>query len=174
MMKNFALNNFMRFWIAGLILLIIMIFGNLLLITDASPLAISDHQSAGSANRIDEIQFAWAAANLLFYAKTSMIIDLFFIGIYSLGAICGGILLRYDERLFVRRIGALVITAAVIFCVTDYIETIAQVIQLFSMQGSDKLAAIAAQVGPAKSIAFLTTIFGLLGIISWDKFKKKA
>lgn len=150
-----------------------MIFGNLLLITDVSPLAISDHQSAGSADRIDDIQLAWAAADVLIYAKISMIIDLFFIAIYSFGAVCGGILLRYDGRLFVRRIGSLVIAAAVIFCVTDYIETIAQIIQLFSMQGSDSLASTAALVGPAKSISFLTTFLGLLGTILWDKLKKK-
>ncbi len=172
-MKDFALKNFLRFWLCGIILLIVMIFGNLLLITDVSPMAISDHQSAGSAAKINEIQLAWEVGGLTLYAKISMIIDLLFIGIYSLGALCGGILLRYDKRLSVQRIGALVIAAAVIFCVTDYVETIAQVIQLFSMQGSNSLASTAAMVGPAKSIAFLTTVLGLLGIILWDKFKKK-
>lgn len=173
-MKDFALKNFIRFWLFGIALLLIMIFGNLLLITDASPRAISDHQSAGTAIRIDEIQWAWQTAEVIVYAKISMLIDLIFIGIYSLGALCGGILLRYDERTFIKRIGALVIAAAIIFCVTDYLETIAQVIQLFTMQGSDRLAAAAAAVGPAKSIAFLITLLGLIGTILWDKFRKKA
>ncbi len=173
-MKDFALKNFIRLWLLGILLLIAMIFGNLLLITDISPMAMSDHQSAGSAARIDEIQWAWAAANLILYAKISMVIDLFFIAIYSLGAICGGILLRYDARLFVRRIGALVIAAATIFFVTDYIETIAQIIQLFSMHGSDALSSAAAAVGSAKNIAFLITFLGLVGTILWDKIKKKA
>lgn len=171
-MKNFALNNFIRFWLLGILLLLVMVFGNLLLITEASPFGMRNHQSAGSADRIDEIQWAWQSAGVIIYAKISMIIDLFFIGIYSVGAICGGILLRYDERLFIRRIGALIIAAAIIFCVTDYLETIAQVIQLFTMQGSDTLASAAAAVGPAKSIAFLTTLLGLIGTILWDKFKK--
>lgn len=173
-MKNFALNNFLRFWLFGIVLLLMMILGNLLLITDVSPQAIGDHQSAGSAARINEIQWAWEEAGLIIYAKISMIMDLLFIGIYSLGSLCGGILLRYDERAFVRRIGALVIAATIIFFVTDYLETILQVIQLFSFQGSDSFASTAAAVGPAKIIAFLTTLLGLLGIIIWDKFKKKA
>lgn len=171
-MRDFAFKNFTRFWLLGILLLFVMVLGNLLLITDVSPLGMRDHQSAGSANRIDEIQWAWQSAEVIIYAKISMMIDLFFIGIYSIGAICGGILLRYDERLFIRRIGALIIAAAIIFCVTDYLETIAQIIQLFAMQGSDDLASAAAAVGPAKTIAFLTTLFGLIGPILWDKFKK--
>ena len=103
-----------------------------------------------------------------------MIADLIFITIYSIGALCGGILLRSDNRVFVKRIGALVIAASVIFFVTDQVETIAQSIQLFKMAGSDSLAKLAAAMIAPKTISFLVTLVGLLGVILWDKFLTKS
>lgn len=173
-MLQLALNNFKRFWIGGIIILILLILLNPLLVTDASPLGIADHQAAGSAYNVNAIQNAWVMVGVIHWAKLAMIVDLLFISTYSFGAMCGGILLRHDKRRFISRVGSLVIASSIIFFVTDYAETIAQVIQLFEMQGSDSLANLAASVGPAKNISFLITLFAVLGIIIWDKFKNKA
>lgn len=171
-MQDLALRNFKRFWFAGLALLIVMLLGNSILITNAAPIGMANHQLAGDGARVDNIQLSWLRADVLIYAKISMIIDLIFIAIYSMGAICGGLLICYDKRRVMRRIGALIIAASIIFFITDYIETLSQAIQLFRMQGSDELAGFAASVGPAKKISFLVTILGLVGCLSWDKFFK--
>jgi len=172
-MRELALRNFKRFWLGGIALFLFMVFTNFTLITNISPMGISDHQSAGTAENINVIQEAWVQADAILFAKVSVIIDLIFIGVYAFGAFCGGILLRYDSRQYIKRIGSLIIAASIIFLLTDYIETISQAIQLFTMQGSDILANIAAMMGPMKIIAFLATIFGLLGTILWDKFYKR-
>lgn len=173
-MQDLALRNFTRFWFSAIALLIVMLFGNFILITNAAPMGMGNHQVAGDAASVDAIQQSWLRADVLIYAKISMIIDLIFVAFYSIGAICGGILLCYDKRRYLRRIGALIIAASIIFFITDYVETISQMIQLFRMQGSDKLASFAATVGPAKKISFLVTILGLVGCLFWDKFRKKS
>ncbi len=170
-MKDFAYRNFRRFWIGGIILFGFIVILNFALITDVSPSGIGDHQGAGSADKINEIQYAWKDKGVLFYAYLGIAIDLMFIGIYSLGAFCGGILLRYDDSIMIKRVGSLVIAGAILFFITDYVETILQAIQLFSMQGHDDLAYIAASVRPAKTIAFLVTIVGLLSTILYRKVR---
>ncbi len=172
-MQSLAINNFKRFWFGGIIIFIVLVLFNPLLITDISPTGVVEHQLAGTGDRVDTIQFAWLAADVLHWAKILMVGDLFFIGIYAFGASCGGILLRGDERVMVKRLGALIMAAAILFCITDYIETIAQIIQLFAMKGNDNLAYLAAAVNPFKSASFMVTLIGLLSIIIWDKLLTK-
>ena len=52
---------FWRYWLVGLAILVIMIAMNPLFVNDVSPWGIRDHQSAGSAERVDLIQGAWHA-----------------------------------------------------------------------------------------------------------------
>lgn len=172
-MLEMATNNFKKFWIGGISIFVLLVLLNPFLITNVSPAGIIDHQIAGNADKVDAIQHAWLASGAISWAKIGMIGDLLFIGVYAFGAFCGGILLGHDGRKVVRRLGSLIIVSAILFCFTDYLETIAQVIQLFMMSGNDSLASIAAAVNPFKTAAFLITLIGLLGVIIWDKIRAK-
>lgn len=154
-------------------LLVVLLVANVGLMMDGSPMGVVDHQSAGTAANVNAIQLGWQQAGKLTYAKANMLGDLIFIGIYSFGALCGGLLMRADERLMVKLVGGFVILAAVVFCITDYVETIAQVIQLFRMQGADNLAQIVASVGATKTAAFVITLLGLGGKIAVDKLQSR-
>jgi hypothetical protein len=129
---------------------------------EVSPWGIRDHQSAGTAARIDAIQAAWQAAGVMGWARLGMAIDLVYIAVYSFGAFCGGRLFAQSKRSALRRLGWVVVAAAITVGVADYAETICQIVQAMTMQGSDLLAGIAATAQPIKSTAFLTTFFGLL------------
>ncbi len=153
--------NFWRYWLGGLALLALMIVMNNWLTNDISPWGIRDHQSAGTALRIDAIQIAWASAGMLDFARWSIAIDLVYIGIYSFGAYCGGKLFTGEAHSGLRRLGWLIIIAAIILAIADYLETICQFIQALQFRGSDLLSHIAATAQPVKSLAFLTTFFGV-------------
>lgn len=157
--------NFWRFWLGGLLILAAMIAMNPWFVTEISPWGIRDHQSAGTADRVDAIQLAWQANGVLAMARLAMAIDLVYIAIYSFGAYCGGRLFARTAKPGLRRLGSVIIIAALILAAADYTETICQFIQVISLQGSNRLAAIAAFAQPIKSIAFLTTFFGLLAAL---------
>ncbi len=154
--------NFWRYWLGGLALLAFMIVMNNWLTNDVSPWGIRDHQSAGTALRIDAIQKAWASGGVLDLARWSIAIDLVYIGIYSFGAYCGGKLFTSEEHSGLKRLGWLIVIAAIILTIADYLETICQFIQAVQFRGSDFLAHIAATAQPIKSLAFLTTFLGVL------------
>jgi hypothetical protein len=75
--------SFWRYWLGGLLLLAFMAALNPYLANAVAPWAILDHQTAGSAARVDAIQFAWARDGVLNLARFSMAIDLLFIPAYS-------------------------------------------------------------------------------------------
>jgi hypothetical protein len=154
--------NFWRFWLGGLLILAAMIAMNPWFVTDASPWGIRDHQAAGTAARVDAIQMAWQATGVLQLARIGIAIDLVYIGVYSFGAYCGGRLFAQSGKPALRRLGWVIIAAAIIVGVADYTETICQFIQAMMLQGSDRLAAIAATAQPIKTTAFLTSFFGVL------------
>jgi hypothetical protein len=137
-------------------------------------MGISDHQVAGTAAKIDAIQNAWQAAGVLLIARASMAIDLLFIGVYSWGAWNGGKLMRGDASPGVRRIGRLVMAAALVFLITDYTETLCQFVQVMQMTGSDALAAAAATVQPIKSLAWLVTFVGLLAALFLRRMARRS
>jgi hypothetical protein len=157
--------RFWRFWLGGLLLLALMIAMNPMFANEVSPWGIRDHQSAGTAARVDAIQAAWQAAGVMGWARVGMAIDLIYIAVYSFGAYCGGRLFATSSSPALRRMGWVVVACAIIVCVADYAETICQFIQGMTMQGSDLLAGIAATAQPIKSIAFLVTFFGLLAAL---------
>jgi hypothetical protein len=154
--------RFWRYWLGGLLLLAIMIAMNPWFSNDVSPWGIRDHQSAATAIRVDAIQAAWQAAGVMNLARLGIAIDLVYIGIYSFGAWCGGRFFALSERALLRRLGMVIVVAALILGVADYAETLCQFVQAMTFQGSDLLAGIAAFAQPIKSTAFLTTFIGLL------------
>jgi hypothetical protein len=157
--------NFWRFWLSGLLILAVMIAMNPWFSNEVSPWGIRDHQSAGTAMRVDAIQAAWKAAGVMNLARLAIAIDLVYIGVYSFGAYCGGRLFARSARSSVRRLGWVIVAAAVIVGVADYVETLCQFVQAMTMNGSDLLAGIAAMAQPVKSTAFLTTFVGLLAAL---------
>lgn len=153
---------FLWLWIGGLVLFAGVIALGLPLGITAVPGGILDHQAAGTAAEIDRIQHAWADAGLLDRARIAMLGDLVFIGVYGLGSLLGGLWMRRDRNARVRGIGVAVAIAALVFLVTDYVETVCQLIQLVRFEGDDALAGVAASVRPVKIAAWLVTFFGTL------------
>lgn len=157
--------RFWRYWLGGLLILAIMIAMNPWFSNEVSPWGIRDHQAAGTAMRVDAIQAAWQAAGVMDLARIGIAMDLVYIGIYSFGAYCGGRLFAGSDQPLLRRLGWVIVVAALVVAVADYVETICQFIQAMTFKGSDLLAQIAATAQPIKSIAFLTTFFGLLAAL---------
>ncbi len=165
MTESVTEKRFWRYWLFGLLLFAAMIAINPAISNGFAPAGISDHQAAGTAAKIDAIQRQWRADGVLLIARFSMALDLLFIAVYSWGAWHGGKLMRDEAAPSVRRIGMLVMVAAVLFCLTDYAETISQFIQVMQFRGSNTLAGIAATVRPVKSLAWLVTFVGLLAAL---------
>lgn len=139
------------------------------MVTAASPGGILDHQVAGTAARVDEIQGAWAAAGKLGFARLSIGVDLLFIGVLSVAGVIGGVkIARAANGPLLRGAGWLTALAFLVFCGADYAETIAQFIQAMSGRGIDALAQLAAAVNPPKVAAFLAghglLLAGLIGL----------
>ena len=167
--------KFWRYWLSGLLLLALMIFLNNWLTNEISPWGIRDHQSAGTALRVDAIQSAWQVAGVLRLAQISIAIDLIYIAVYSFGAYCGGRLFIQETTAGLKRLGWLIVVAAVILGIADYIETICQFIQAAEVRGNDTLANIAATAQPIKSLAFLTTFLGIVsGLLLRRIFRSRA
>ena len=164
-MENKRERNFWRYWLGGLLMLAAMIVMNNWLTNDISPWGIRDHQSAASAMRVDAIQNAWAAAGMLDLARISIAIDLIYIAVYSYGAYCGGWIFAGHTNSGLKKLGWLIVIAAVILAIADYTETICQFIQALQFKGNDVLAKIAATAQPIKSLAFLTTFLGVLAAL---------
>ena len=157
--------NFWRFWLGGLLILAIMIAMNPLFVNDVSPWGIRDHQSAGTAARVNAIQAAWQAAGVMDFARWGMALDLVYIAVYSFGAFCGGRMFYAEKRLALKRLGWLIMAAAAIIFVADNIETVCQLIQAMQFEGNDILAGTAATVQPIKSTALLISFFSILAAL---------
>lgn len=166
--------NFWRYWLGGLLILAIMIAMNPWFSNEVSPWGIRDHQSAGTAVRVDTIQAAWQAAGVMDIARIGIAMDLVYIGIYSFGAYCGGRLFAASTRPSLRRLGSVVVVAAITVGIADYTETICQFVQAMTFHGSDLLAGIAATAQPIKSVAFLISFFGLLAALAVRRMTRHA
>lgn len=154
--------NFWRYWLAGLLMLAAMIGMNPWFVTDVSPWGIRDHQSAGNAARVDAIQGAWQAAGVMDFARLGIALDLVYIAVYSFGAYCGGRMFQAVNKPALRRLGLMIVAAAIILGIADYVETICQFIQAMQFKGSDILAGIAATAQPLKTVAFLISFLGVI------------
>lgn len=174
MQKHINWRNFWIFWLGGLAIFLFMVFTSGSLATDIAPGGILDHQRAGSAERVNAIQQSWAAAGQMVHAKWSMITDLVFIGLYSIGGIIGGRLLWQEAHSpALKKLGLLMVLAYFLFGLLDYIETIGQIIQLLQEQGDDTLASIAAFVMPPKSLAAIIGTLGMIVALVWRSRERR-
>ncbi len=161
-------------WLGGLGILMVLLSVGSELYTEAAPRGILDHQSAGTAARIDEIQKSWAAIGKLSFAKYAMAADLVFIGLYSLGGVLGGWLVWSEARSSsLRRVGALSVAAYLLFGLLDYGETLSQFAQLLAETGNDSLAAIAANLQPPKFVAFAVSIIAMPTALIWRAWENR-
>jgi len=132
---------------------------------------IIDHQAAGTAAKVDEIQSQWREGGVRTLAIIAVIADLAWIWLYALGSYLAG---REFSRLrsgLVRLIGLVVCVSAGVFGITDYTETIAQFIQLLGDAGDDQLAGLAATMQPIKIAAFLVAFFGIVAALIIDRVR---
>ncbi len=166
--------RFWTFWLSGILLLAAQIVMNVWLVTEASPLGISDHQAAGNAARVDIIHAGWVASDVMDLAIYSMELDLIFIAVYAWGAFAGGRMFAASSHAMLARLGKVIILAAVGFALTDYAETISQLIQAAVTGGDDMLSGVAATVRPIKMILFLMTFFGVLVGLAIRGWKSRA
>lgn len=175
MSSFFSWRNFWIFWIGGLVVFVIDVVTGGPLMTDVAPAGILDHQSATTAARVNEIQQSWADAGLLNYAKWSMIGDLIFIGLYTIGGIIGGRLLWQDAwSPSLKKLGLTLILVYFVFGLTDYLETISQIIQLIRLEGSDTLAGIAAFAKPPKIATWIIGTVGMIIALIWHRRQRSA
>ena len=165
--------RFWRFWLAGLLLLAVQIVMNVWLMIDISPLGISDHQAAGSAARVDAIQFGWIAAGVMKLAVISMAVDLLYIGVYGWGAFAGGRMFAVSKMPALARLGKITMIATIGYCLADYAETICQFAQAAATGGNDALAWVAATARPIKSVLFLVTFFAILLTLAVRRRKRR-
>ncbi len=164
----------LKLWLYGLVAFAIVIAVGIPLGIEQVPGGILDHQSAGTAERVDQIQAAWAAAGLRTTAIIAMAGDLIFIGIYGWGSYVAGRSFSHIGPGLLRAIGLLVMAAAIVFLITDYLETTLQIIQLLRDQGSDWMAGTAATARPIKAAAWIVTFVGVIaGYLTW-KFSARA
>lgn len=158
----------LRWWIYGLIAFAIVIALSIPL-QIATEFGISEHQHAASAARVDEIQSAWQAGGVFELGLVSMLADLVFIGVYSLGAWVAGRSLAETGHAVSKALGIASCICAVIFCVADYTETILQVIQMVRAAGSDWMAGTAATARPIKMAGFIISFFAILAGVIWQR-----
>lgn len=150
----------LRLWLIGLVTFAIVIALGVWL-RQASDFGIVDHQLAGTAKRVNEIQGNWSDEGVRWLAILSMAGDLVFIGIYGLGSWVAARGFMRQSGAVVRIIGLVSAVAAVFFLATDYTETILQFIQLVQDAGDDRFARIAASMQQIKIASWTATFIGI-------------
>ncbi|QYJ06299.1 hypothetical protein [Qipengyuania flava] len=159
-----------RLWLWGLLAFAIVIALSLAITAPEDvTLGIAEHQAAGSAARVDEIQAQWREGGVRTLAIVAMLGDLVFIGIYGWGSWRAGRSFMAGTG-SVSMLGLLVAISALVFLVTDYTETILQLIQLIQDKGSDAMAAVAATVRPIKMLSWIATFGGVLMALAIRRF----
>ncbi len=160
----------LRWWLWGLVAFaIVIVLSMAVMHPESVTLGIAEHQAAGSAARVDEIQDQWREGGVRPLAIIAMLGDLVFIGIYGWGSWLAGRSFM-AMRGAARMLGMLIAISAITFLVTDYTETILQVVQLLSEQDSDWMAAVAATARPVKIVAWIATFGGVLMALAIRRF----
>ena len=147
-------------WLAGLALFALVVALSAPL-GEESRFGLVDHQVAGSARMVDTIQADWRANGLRSRAIAVMLVDLVFIGVLAFGAWRMGRSHRGAPWPAVRVMGVFLIVCALVFAVTDYLETALQFIQLLNERGSDWMARVAAAMQTPKLVALTGSILGV-------------
>jgi hypothetical protein len=151
----------LRGWLIGLALFALVILLSTAL-QRASAYGIVEHQLAGTAQRVNEIQQAWRADGVRWLAILAMLADLVFIGVYGWGSWIAGRSFMAMRRKRLQWLGAFVAAAAAVFLLTDYAETVLQIIQLIRDQGSDAMAQTAASMQQVKLASLVVTVVGVI------------
>jgi len=160
---------FLWTWIGGLVAFAIVIALSLPLILTDVPGGIADHQAAGTAAEVGQIQAAWEEAGLYGQAHIAMMGDLVFIGIYGIGCVLGGRWFMQSPAMPVRLLGVTALAAGVTFLAADYTETVSEFLQLVARAGDDGLAGLAATARPIKMAAWLIATFAILIALLLDR-----
>lgn len=151
------------FWItfaAACTVLAVMAVGNMLVaVPGVVPGGILDHQAAGNAARVDDIQRAWRSEAPPFAPHVLMVLDFVFIPLAAAAACLGGLSLW---RRGVRALGAVAMLAGLAAAGLDLTETGAQAIQLWRDAGDDGLARLAAALVEPKLTAYVVANGALL------------
>ncbi|OAN99485.1 hypothetical protein A8B75_02690 [Sphingomonadales bacterium EhC05] len=168
MSNLYSWRNFWIFWGGGLALFIYLILSGGMLDTSVAPSGILDHQSAATADRVNAIHQSWAAAGLLETARWRMFADLLFITLYMSGGIIGGRLIwQHAVSPSLKKVGLLCVLSYFVFGLTDYLETVCQLIQLVGEQGSDMLAGTAALARPLKILTWIVGTVAMIVALVW-------
>lgn len=158
-----------RMWLISLAVFALVMAASASITQGDVTFGIIDHQAAGTASRVDEIQTQWREGGVLSLAIIAMMADLAWIWIYALGSYLAGREFATKRRGVLRFLGLFICAAAIVFGITDYTETISQFIQLLQGQGSDTLAGIAAFMQPIKIAAFMAAFIGVIVAIVADR-----
>jgi len=171
----YSWRNFWIFWGGGLAVFLYLVLSSGALETAVAPNGILDHQSAATAARVDAIHHSWARAGLLDLARWGMIVDLVFITLYMSGGIIGGRLLWQQARSpSLKKLGLLCVLSYFLFGLTDYIETISQLVQLLQDRGSDIFAGTAAFAQPVKIVSWIVGTVAILVALVWRWSERRA
>jgi len=168
MPKLYSWRNFWIFWGGGMALFIYLIISGGALETIVAPNGILDHQGAATAERVNAIQQSWAAAGVIDIARWGMIADLVFITLYMSGGIIGGRLIwQRAKSPTLKKVGLLCVLSYFLFGMSDYVETLCQLVQLVREQGSDIFATTAALAKPVKTISWIVGTVAMIAALIW-------
>ncbi len=159
----------LRWWLIGLGIFVVVIALGVWL-RSASAYGIVDHQLAGTAQQVDIVQAGWRADGVRWLAMLSMVVDLIFIGVYSLGAWIAGRGFSSIYNHLIRVFGWIIAFAAALFAFTDYVETGLQFAQLVREQGVGWMAQTAAAMQTVKVASFLTSLLGIIAVLILRRF----
>ncbi|QUL38504.1 hypothetical protein [Erythrobacter sp. JK5] len=157
------------FW-CGVAAFALAVYVHLPLMTEGVPGGIADHQAAPDAATINAIQQSWRSDGLWTQAAVAMVVDLVFIGIYGVGCLLGGIYFRASDRTVLLALGWVAYLSAIAFVISDYGETISQIIQLWSFKGDDGLAMAASTLRPIKMVAFTSAFLAIIAALAIERF----
>ncbi|MGB5724040.1 MAG: hypothetical protein WBM39_06465 [Parasphingorhabdus sp.] len=170
MSNLYSWRNFWIFWGGGMALFLYLVASSGPLETAVAPNGILDHQSAATAAIVNAIQQSWDDAGVLELARWAMITDLVFITLYMSGGIIGGRLIWQQAKSpTLKKVGLLCVLAYFLFGLTDYVETVSQLVQLVREQGSDLLAGTAALVRPIKILAWIVGTIAMIAALIWRR-----
>jgi hypothetical protein len=176
-MTNIAPRHWRTFWLLYAIawaLFAWMAIKNGEIAKAAAPYSIVSHQVAGDAATVNAIQLRWQQAGQYPLAKLSMWVDLVFIAFATLSGMLGGRLIKQRAGKQALKILATIVMAIwVVAGVTDYAETIPQVIQVSTQSGSDTLAGLAAAMQSIKILAYLGGTLLLWIGLAWLAFDRR-
>ncbi len=150
----------LKLWLIGLAAFAVVIALSAYL--RANSIGIVEHQLAGTAERVNEIQAQWRADGMRGWAIVGMLSDLVFIGIYGVGAWIAGRSLAASGGGLLKAVGWVAAIAGAVFLLTDYVETILQVVQLIREAGSDGMAGTAAAMQTPKTLAWIVSFLGVI------------